>query len=321
MDVVKQNQFWFGVGGVVLLALILGGVFIGGLKSEASALSSEIQNNGSRLDEFKTKGQELPTAAWADQANADLASMQKMRQDITKHLSEQGSTALNRWFKELTVREGETPSLDDFKPLYLRATDALKKDLEDKNIRVGPPKKKTGFGAATEEEGGFERIAEPGPNMIRSLMKHYWIQKRLADVVAETNPQALLNVKFKDDPSAAVRAPSGAPGGTPTPAPVTPSSLPLGLGVIIEFEVTLELYYPEVTTFVASFLKMDKDLPLFTRVKRLQVQKTTTPPEKKEVKIPSEEADDPKWQNLQPDRIPVKLILVGEVLDFAPVAK
>ncbi len=328
MDVVKQNAFWFGVGGVVLVVLLVGGVMIMGLKGEASAAEAGIAGKGSELETLLAKGTDLPAGGWKAVAEEHVASLEKTRDEIRKYLITEGGKHLGTWFPDLNVRSGE-PSIDQFKPVYLLKTEELKRALEEKGIRVGPPKRRpgAGLGGSTDEEGGFERVPDPTQGMMSALQKHYWVQKRLVDVLSQTKGDAalaLLNVKFKD---AAAVASSGAAvssgSGMPVAPPASAEKLPLGLGVVIEFEASVEIFYPDVTRFLENFLKVDpKANPsVFARIKKVEIKKTTTPPEKKDVKIPSDEQDDPKWANLQPDRIPVKLVLTGEILDFLATAK
>lgn len=316
MEVVKQNQFWFSVGGVLLLIVAVAGFFVAGLKSDAATLENQIRSAGTTLTEASSKGAELPNAEWAKSMQDNYTQLSATRDEIKNYLVNEGGKTLNKWFT------AEKPSLDQFKPVYLLKTDELKQSLESKNVRIGPKKGTSRPSMGQEgEENGFERVAEPTVEQMPKLMKHYWVQKRLVSVLADSGVIALLSVRFKDSPARVDNSQIPGGGGQPVVVqPVEQGQLPLGLGVLLEFDVVIECYYPEISKVLHNFLLVDKELPIFTRIKKVDIKKTSTPPERKEVKVPADEIDDPKWQNLQPDRVPVRLTLTGEVLDFAPMA-
>jgi len=332
MDALKRNAFWVGVGSFVGIVVIIGVIVVGGQKGQASQLSSTITGSDGRLQDFMTRDQEgkLEADSWGPEAVKYVQALEKSRDDIKAYYTSEGGKILNTWFPKF---KSGAPSLDEFKTTYTDETDKLKIALEEKGVRVGPVKAKPGagptFGTRSADETGFEKIEEATPANMSGLMKHYWIQKRLADVLLESGVLVLSGVRFLDQigtsgGTSASGTPGVPPGGVVTGAARVASSnpkLPLDLGEVIEFEVTLEIYYPDVPNLLANFLKIDKTVPLFTRVKKLDIKKTQVPPEKREIKITPQEADDPNRVKPEPDRIPVKVVLTGEVLDFVSPAR
>lgn len=317
MDV-KRYAFWIGMGGVGLVLLLFYVMFVVSAQSQASALQTNLLTQKQQLSNLQNKGADLPNAEWAKVFADHKKSLEAQRDAVKKFYKDEGDPFLETWFDELKTKvpQGSQPTLGDFLAQYKDNMDRLVKYLEAKSIQVGAKKGRLGG----ESEGGFEiRVKDVNDNNMRGLQKHYWIQKRLADVMVQSNVAVFEKIDFKDDITRRDEGPGagGVPGAAALPRDVSPTSLPLSLGQSIPFELTVHLKYSDVPLLLANFLKFEtKSLPLMTRIRSFKIRKTQTPKEVERVEVNVNELNKPEHKKKVVEPIPVKVVLVGEVLDF-----
>ncbi|MBI5368137.1 MAG: hypothetical protein HZA54_13960 [Planctomycetes bacterium] len=316
MDV-KRHAFWIAMGAVGVVIVVLYVVLVVSTQSAAQTLQGELLAQENQLGQLKDAGDQLPTEAFAKAYREHKDAIAKQRDEVKLFYRDNGDSRLETWFEELRgkVSAGQQPTLGDFVPQYKDSTDKLVKYLEGAGIQVGPRKGK--FDTASGD-GGFElKVRDVNENNMKQLQKHFWIQKRLADVLVASRVQIFERIEFRDTTPTGPAAPSPGAGGDPLgPRTVLPNALVRDLGQAIPFELTVHLLHSDVPKLLSNLLKFEKSFPLMVRVRAFKVRKTQTPPEEKKINVPVEEMEKPGHKPADAEPIAVTVVIVGEALDF-----
>lgn len=312
----KKHSFWIAMGGAGAAIVIFYVIFVMSAESQADTFRQGLVMKQGQLKTLAEMGANLPNEKYVTANTQHKAEVEGQRKEVKKFYIEQGDARLESWFDDLKGRvpAGGQPTRGDFVSLYKDNMDRLVKYLQGEKIEIGTPGKKGpaspfGGGSSGGGEGtGFEiRDKEVTDTNMKSLQKHYWIQKRLADVMVQSKVTCFEKIEFTDDTRGGGAAAAAAKG----------NALPHELGTTIPFELQVYLLNSDVPKLVANVLKFDaKSLPIMTRIKSIRIRKTQTPLEEKKTTIAREEFDKPDHKKPRPDPIPVKVILVAEVLDF-----
>lgn len=316
MDKLKGNTFVVGVA-VAGLAIVGAFVyFVLGAWNAASAAEASVLDKKSKVEGLAAKS-DLAGDKWVGsaegyqkEAEAEYEKCMKYYQDADKRLE--------RWFEKLSVKSEDQPSQGDLKTELATGINSLKTMLQSSSIEVGYPKPAgTGFGAGAasnpEGEGGFVVEDPTAGGDMKLMMKHFWIQKHVAETAKAAGIVRLEKITFP--PPKIENAVSGV---TQEQARMDAIGLPHNLGIFFQFRVELLCKNQDVPTFLAKLFEFNPKESYCLRIHDWTIGQTkeglAALPDRKTVDVP--ETDKDSWKPPASPVQTVRLLVTGDVLDF-----
>ncbi|MBI3097917.1 MAG: hypothetical protein HYY93_06665 [Planctomycetes bacterium] len=317
MDKMKGNGFVVGISVVsvaivgAFVYLVLGAWNAAG-QAEGSVLSkrSTIDGLGSRND--------IPGDRWCKSAE-EYETAAKTEYSSCLKFYREADKRLERWFEKLDTQPEGLPSQGDLKTELATGINGLKTMLQGASIEVGYPKAAaTGFGAASggsEEQGGFvlEDPTADSKTDMKTMMKHFWIQKHIAETARAAKVVRLEKITFPPP-----KIESGGAGTTPEQARLEAIGLPHNLGIYFQFRVELLSKNEDVPVFLARLFEYDPKTSYCLRIRDWTITQTKEAlaalPDRKSVDVP--ETDKDTWTPPPTPVQTIRLSVTGDVLDF-----
>jgi len=211
----KKNLFWFLLGGIVIIQVILYFLFIAPQGSELETLTEELQNKTKGLEEYLPEEnhppkKEIPTEKAIAGHGGYKRHLEEEHKKVVQFYREKDDN-LEKWF---VGSPGTPPPLDWFKTKYADEFKVLERKCEEASIRIIAPtdaseeeKKivtewpKVAASDASEtlsKGGGFGFWeAEPITTMNqKTAQKQYWVQETIAEALRSASAKALVAVSF-----------------------------------------------------------------------------------------------------------------------------
>lgn len=316
MDKLKGNAFVVGVAvaGVAIVGVFV--YFVLGAWNAASAAEGRVLTQKSTIEGLGARS-DLPGEKWVasaedyqKEAEAEYEKCMKYYQDADKRLE--------RWFEKLGVKPEDQPLQGDLKTELATGILSLKTMLQGSSIEVGYPKATgTGFGAAAsgnpEEQGGFVVEDPTAGGDLKVMMKHFWIQKHIAETAKTAGIVRLEKITFPPP-----KIESTGSGVTPEMARMDAIGLPHNLGIFFQFRVELLCRNQDVPTFLAKLFEFNPKESYCLRIHDWTIAQTkeglAALPDRKKVDVPETEKD--TWKPPPSPVQTVRLLVTGEVLDF-----
>lgn len=329
MDQMKQNGFMIVVGLLVALAAGLTGFRLFGIGGDIDSAKVALDSARATMEtEIIAKGEDAPNKTWPDVYMGRATEVKRVLKECYKQYGETDDK-LEMWEEGGKPKAADKPPGGDgpWRARYYDRGTALKKALEDKNIKVGVESKAPvgplGGGPVKPptDEGGLAFV-EPADMRgdLQAYQKQWWIQERFVQAVLATpNVARVEKVYFQPEAGPTDAAAPTAP--TDGSAPPTTYHKPSAIKVTF----TVQLMFGDVAKFVTNLLKLDpaSDLPIRFRnvdlrvVKLAMLDTKSTDVEEIIEEVPGDGFDETKWKpSTDPSPKPVRVEVSAEVLDF-----
>jgi hypothetical protein len=327
MDVLKRHSFTVAMLIIAVAIVIFLVAGVGGKLSAMSSVKKKVLQLASRINQQLAKPEQIPNQQWVQKYSVVKEAMHSCYKQLRQFYHQVLDGALESWFPELEwSREGQD-NVSDFCVYYHTYMGKLAEALEKAGVQNGIPKKtESPFGEPQKTNALYrpklypeEEIEGLSPaqkiQWMKTLQKQYWIQERIVTAACAAKIIAIEKIQFPEKPELEVEA---------TSQDVKPThinrliSLPAKLGTFFQFGATLRMYYHQVPKFLSELLRYRKDKPLPIRLRSWKLDKMQVNPEEEEVAVTKEEKasfDESKYTRKKYLH-PVRLIVVGEVLDF-----
>jgi hypothetical protein len=212
----KKNLFWFLLGGIGIVQVILYFVFIAPQGSELETLVEELQKKTDKL-KHQYLEKEIPTAEVIAKHGEYKRLLEEEHKKVVQFYREKDDNLEKRFVGS----PGSPPPLDWFKAKYTDEFNALRRKCEEAGVRIiAPtdvseeekkivtewPKPAASDASETLSKGGGFGFWEGEPITTmnqKAAQKQYWVQETIAEALQSAGVKALVAVSFAKSPKPA----------------------------------------------------------------------------------------------------------------------
>ena len=185
ISVIKENKFWFGIGGIVTVLLLLYIFFAHPYRQKNTRNLEAIENILSQLQMYEMKGFKIINEEWIKDEKVKLEMIRKERQRNIELLTER-DLFLEKIFG--SENEGEITDVALWKSRYIQRVSLLRNNLEKSNLSISA-------GALSFKEWGDEI---PTWDSIVKEQKMFWIEEELLNIMEnkELKIRNIISIRF-----------------------------------------------------------------------------------------------------------------------------
>lgn len=185
ISVIKENKFWFVIGGIVTVLLFLYILFAHPYRQKNTQNLEAIENILSQLKMYEMKRLSIINEEWIKAENVKLEMIRKERQKNIELLAER-DIFLEKIFG--SENEGEITDVALWKSRYIQRVSLLRNSLKKNNISMNA-------GALSFKEWGDEI---PTWDSIVKEQKRFWIEEELLNIMRneELKIHNIISIRF-----------------------------------------------------------------------------------------------------------------------------